>query len=81
MEAATFDFIKGIRHIIAARRLEEWACDDLPTESRLQRLATVYRTCGYEFLGMTAGAIRGDAGLREWAGPARRAGGERPERW
>ena len=34
----------------------------------------------WEAYGMTAGAIRGDAGLREWAGPARRTGGERPER-
>ena len=43
MEAADRDFCRGIQYLAAARRLEDWSCDDV-TDSKLRKLAAVYRT-------------------------------------
>jgi hypothetical protein len=42
MQAADANFVRGLRYIEAAWRLQAWSGDD-ETESRLARLAEVYR--------------------------------------
>jgi hypothetical protein len=59
------DFTRGLRYLEAARRCERWCGDDL-TESRLARLATVYRE-------------RGQALMIKMGAPALATGAETPK--
>lgn len=73
MEAATIEFIRGLRYTCASVRCRTWAGDGL-TESRLQRLADTYseRGCSLMLGEEVATAPLGNAvaGREPWGNPA-----------